>query len=64
MTIVVMMVGSIMALMTTIIAHVFVDINLAQTALVYFGTGALTILLAISWSRISLVSPQKASLTK
>lgn len=58
MLIVAMILGSIIALMMTAVAYVFVDISLAQTAMFYFGTGALTTLLIVSRSRISFASPK------
>jgi hypothetical protein len=59
-----MILGSIIALMMTIVAHVFVDLSLAETAIFYFGAGALTMLLIVAWSRISFTLPKTASLTK
>ncbi|MFG5381200.1 MULTISPECIES: hypothetical protein [unclassified Yoonia] len=60
MAVVAMMLGSIAALMTTLIFHLLIGLNLGQAVTVYFGTGFMTIALAIAVARISFSAAKPA----
>ena len=60
MAVIALMLGSVAALVTTVTFHLFIGLNLGQAVTVYFGTGFMTILLAVALARLSFAPAKSA----
>ena len=60
MAVIALMLGSVAALLTTLTFHLFIGLNLGQAAIVYFGTGFMTIFLAMALARMSFAPAKNA----